>query len=167
MINTYNLFATTIVHGKFTLQPKLHKKILSCVDSKILSSVESRRSIINGHQIHDNFEGKKELDNLLNTFLLNTYRVKISHSWLNILTNYSYNKPHAHKGDNINLSAVYYLSSLNNNITFVKEQETFEIRPKLFDFLIFPYNLVHYVLPEDRQNPRISYSFNLETIEEK
>ena len=57
-----------------------------------------------------------------------------------------------------------YLSSQNNNINFVRDTDVFEIRPKLFDYLVFPFSLLHYVLPEDRQEARICYAFNLETL---
>ena len=58
-----------------------------------------------------------------------------------------------------------YLSSENNNIILAREDQTFEIKPKLFDFIIFPYNLVHYVLPEERNEKRICYAFNLTKLE--
>ena len=38
-------------------------------------------------------------------------------------------------------------------------------KPKLFDFIIFPDDLVHYVLPEKRNKKRICYAFNLIKLE--
>lgn len=165
MINTYNLFATTIVHGKIVLQPELHKKILNYVDKEIVSPSRDFRSVINGYQFHNDFDGKKDLDNLLGNYFKNNYHLMINHGWLNVLNNNSYNKPHSHGGNMVCSSVVYYLSSNNNNINFVRDTQTFEIKPKLFDFVLFPHDLVHYVLPEERNEPRISYALNLERIE--
>ena len=80
------------------------------------------------------------------------------------MKNKSYNKPHYHTGHDIRASGVMYLSSQNNNINFARDTEVFEIRPKLFDYLVFPFNLLHYVLPEERQEARICYAFNLESL---
>ena len=91
----------------------------------------------------------------------NIYGLKLKHGWLNVLINNSYNNPHLHVGDNITHSAVFYLSNSNSNINFVRGSEIFEIKPKLFDLLIFPNDLVHYVLPEAREEKRISYAMNL------
>jgi|TARA_R100001509_G_scaffold136739_1_gene90593 hypothetical protein len=168
MLNTYNIFATTIVKGKIILQPKLHEKILSYVNEKIISSPSGcTRSVINGYQFHNNFDEKKELNNLLDQYFLKFNSSVIKHAWLNVLDNKSYNKPHVHIGDNIKASGILYLSNNNNNITFVKDDDIFEIKPKLFDYLLFPYNLAHYVLPEERSELRISYAFNLEYIREE
>ena len=48
---------------------------------------------------------------------------------------------------------------------FSKGSEVFEIRPKLFDYLIFPFDLLHYVLPEKRKEKRICYAFNLTAVD--
>ena len=109
MINTYNLFAVPVMHGKLPLQPIVHKKILSFVD----------------------------------------------------------NNPHSHPTLHSNFSGVFYLSNENNNIIFTRGGETFSFQPKIFDFLIFPYHLVHYVLPEKRKEKRICYAFNLKSLEDK
>ena len=164
MINTYNLFTTVVIHGKIPIQPQLHKKILNYVDEAIISSPTSIKSIVNGHQIYNNFDGKKELDDILNNYFSNFFGLKIVNNWLNILSNHSYNRPHFHGGNGVCSSAVFYLSNKNNNITFTKGSEIFEIKPKLFDFILFPFDLVHYVLPEERSEPRICYSLNLEMV---
>ena len=78
--------------------------------------------------------------------------------------NDSYNRPHSHDGDDITHSGVFYLSHENNNIYFCRDSDTFEIKPKIFDLLIFPYNLLHYVLPEKRTEKRICFAFNLESV---
>ena len=165
MINTYNLFATPVTHAKMPLAYGIHKKIISFVENNY--NEDELRSIVNGFQFHGDFDGKEELDNNLNIFLENILKLKICHSWLNVLGDNSYNKPHYHTGNStISYSGVYYLSPQNNNINFAKDGNVFELRPILFDLLIFPYDLLHYVLPENRSEKRICYSFNLININE-
>tara|TARA_R100001015_G_C4620434_1_gene177353 strand:- start:730 stop:1215 length:486 start_codon:yes stop_codon:yes gene_type:complete len=159
MINTYNLFTTQVTHGVLPLQPIVHKKILSYVEENYKE--EDTVSCQKGFQFHKNFDGKKELDRMIQKTFKQMFDVNLYYGWLNVLGNNSYNKPHSHKGDYVVLSGVYYLSNTNNNITFLKENQTFSIEPKLFDYLIFPYDLTHYVLPEKRNEKRICYAFNL------
>ena len=162
MINTYNLFAVQMSHCKLPLDIDTHKKIISFVENEYKE--EDKISCKKGFQFHGDFNGKKELDLCLNKYLRNTFSLEIYYSWLNVLGNNSYNNPHRHAGDNVHFSAVYYLSNTNNTITFVKEDDIFELKPKIFDLLIFPNNLVHYVLPEKRLQKRICYAFNLTKI---
>jgi len=159
MINTYNLFAVQMSHCKLPLNIDILKKINSFVENKYKEN--NTLSCVKGFQFHENFNGKKELNNYLSTFLKNTFCLELDNTWLNVLGDHSYNKPHYHPGTTATHSGVYYLSNENNVITFVKGSETFEIKPKIFDLLIFPNNLVHYVLAEKRLEKRISYAFNL------
>ena len=159
--NTYSLFSVNIFQGKIIVPVNLHKKILNLVEEKY-EKTEYYRSCVNGFQFHENFDGKKELNEIINKHLLNMYNLKIIHGWLNVLKNQSYNKPHSHIGDTITKAGVLYLSPDNDNIYFTRDSETFEIKPKMFEYLIFPYNLTHYVLPEQRVQKRICYAFNLE-----
>ena len=45
-----------------------------------------------------------------------------------------------------------------------KDYNYFKIEPKLFDYLLFPHDLIHYVLPEERSQKRICYAFNLKNL---
>jgi hypothetical protein len=164
MLNTYDLFITRVIHGKLPIQIDLHKKIKSFVDNNY--SEENKVSCINGFQFHGDFDGKEKLNKILNNYFNNFLQLKICQGWLNILGNNSYNFPHSHAGNDVFHSGVFYLSHENNNLHFAKDSEYFEIKPKLFDFLIFPYNLIHYVLPENRPEKRICYAFNLTKIKE-
>lgn len=163
MINTYQLFAVTMIHGKFVVPLDLHKKILNFVEEKYIEK-EREASCVKGCQIHNDFDGKKELDKELNIFLNNNLRLDIEHAWLNILGKDSYNVPHRHFGDLLDYTGVLYLSVENSPITFVKDDYIHEIKPQLFEYLIFPADLVHYVLPAEKNEKRISYSFNLKKI---
>ena len=160
MINTYDLFVTRIFHGTLPISVNNHKDILSFVKEEY--TVDSTVSCVQGFQFNQEFKGKKQLHNILNNYFKNIFNLKMQDGWLNVLGQSSYNKPHSHCGNNISHSGVFYLSDKNNNITFSKNGDIFDIKPKLFEYLIFPYNLVHYVLPENRNHKRICYAFNLE-----
>ena len=164
MINTYNLFTVQVHHGKFPIPIELHKKIISFVEDNISMS-DTYFSSVKGYQNHEDFKGKKEIDKLLNQYLNNIHQLNLGHGWLNVLGNDSYNKPHSHMGNNVSHSAILYLSNENNNINFTKDSNVFEIKPKMFDILIFPCDLLHYVLPEKRNEKRISYAMNLSVVE--
>tara|TARA_R110002020_G_scaffold470052_1_gene695550 strand:- start:1278 stop:1802 length:525 start_codon:yes stop_codon:yes gene_type:complete len=162
-MNTYNIFAVPLSHGKLVLQPVLHKQVLSFVDNNYVE--KKMRSCVKGFQFHKDFKGKKELNEEINKLLLRTHGCYIESGWLNILGNDSYNIPHHHTGNHIECSGVLYLSNDNNNINFTKDGELFVLEPKLFDILVFPYNLIHYVLPKKRNNKRICYAFNLVNVD--
>jgi hypothetical protein len=164
MINVYNLFAVPLTHCKAPIPINLHKKITSFVEDEYKES--DTISCVKGFQFHKNFNGKKQLDNFLSIYLRNNFHLNIANSWLNVLGNNSSNNPHKHEGNKIEFAAVYYLSNNNNTIVFMKEDEIFEIEPKMFDLLIFPNDLVHYVLPEKRLNKRICYALNLQQLKE-
>ena len=55
-MNTYSLFATTVIHSKIIIQPDLHKKILTYVNKELNLPATNMRSVINGYQFHDNFD---------------------------------------------------------------------------------------------------------------
>ena len=165
MINTYNLFAVPVVHTKMPLPIDIHKKIILFVENNYKEG--NLNSIANGFSSHEEFNGKKEMQNLLDNFLKNTCNLKIKHGWLNVLGDKSHNKPHFHAGNNVKYAGVYYLSNQNNNINFTKDGDIFELKPTLFDLLVFPATLLHYVLPEYRAEKRISFAFNLSTIGEE
>lgn len=160
MFNTYSLFSVNIFQGKIIVPIDLHKKILNFIEEKY--EQKDTISCVNGFQYHEDFNGKKELNEIINKHMFSMYRLKIIHSWLNVLKNESYNKPHFHNGDTIKKAGVLYLSAENNNINFTRGTELFEIKPKMFDYLIFPSDLLHYVLPEQRIEKRICYAFNLD-----
>lgn len=162
MINSYNLFAVPMTHGRMPIPINIHKKVLKFVEENYKQ--EDTISCVKGFQYHNDFNGKKELDNFINNYLGNVHKLNIKYSWLNVLDNESYNTPHSHVGDHVTHAGVLYLSNTSNNIHFARDSDTFEIKPKLFDYLVFPFNLLHYVLPEKRSEKRICYAFNLTDV---
>ena len=159
MINTYSLFCVNVFQSKIIVPIDIHKKILDFVEKNYKE--ENNISCVNGFQYHEDFNGKKELNKIINKHMFSIHHLSIIHGWLNVLRDQSYNQPHCHLGDNIKMAGVFYLSNENNNITFTSNGKIFEIKPKLFDYLIFPFDLLHYVLPEQRIKKRICYAFNL------
>ncbi len=162
MINTYNLFAVPVTETTIVIQTPLLNKITNwCEENKKNTDFISVR---NGFQEHGNFDGKEELDDILNTFLRLHFKQEIDHSWLNVLNKNGDNVPHVHLGDKIVSSGVFYLSRNNSAITFMRNEDIFSFYPKLFNLLIFPKKLIHQVSPHLTDELRISYSINMRSI---
>ena len=158
MLTHHDLFSVRVTQAKFPVQIDLLKKIHKHVDENFVANEGRFVSNYFGYQYHDDFEGKKELDETLNNFSQLHLNLNLRNAWLNVLQGDAYNTPHYHEG---NTSAVLYLSENNNNITFVRDDKISNFKPKMFDLLIFPANLVHYVLPTENKDRRISYAMNL------
>lgn len=162
MINTYNLFAVPVTETTIVIQTPLLNKITKwCEENKKSTDFISVR---NGFQEHGNFDGKEELDDILNTFLRLHFKQEIDHSWLNVLNKNGDNVPHVHLGDKIISSGVFYLSRNNSAITFMRNEDIFSFYPKLFNLLVFPKKLIHQVSPHLTDELRISYSINMRSI---
>ena len=162
MINTYNLFAVPVTETTIVIQTPLLNKITNwCEENKKNTDFISVR---NGFQEHGNFDGKEELDDILNTFLRLHFKQEIDHSWLNVLNKNGDNVPHVHLGDKIISSGVFYLSRNNSAITFMRNEDIFSFYPKLFNLLVFPKKLIHQVSPHLTDELRISYSINMRSI---
>jgi hypothetical protein len=164
MINTHFLFATPVIESKIIIQTDLLNEIRSFCKKKIAE--ETYISLRNGYQEHSNFDGEKKLFEILNIFLKNFFKLEIKNGWLNIINKNGFNVPHNHSGQDVTHSGVFYLTSNNSSITFIKDVEIYSFNPKLFDILIFPCNLIHQVSPNVDENQRISYAFNLCKINE-
>lgn len=163
MINTYQLFSVPLVETKLIIQIPLLNKVKNwCKEN---NKNENFISLRGGYQEHDDFDGKKELDEIINSFLRIHMKEKILHGWLNILNKNGDNIPHRHTGDNIKSSAVLYLTNNNSAINFMRDSQVFSVYPKLFDFLIFPHDLIHQVSPNLNDEIRISYAINTGGIE--
>lgn len=162
MINTYHLFAVPVIQTKIVLQTPLLKKITDWCQKN--NKTENYISVRGGFQEHKNFDGKEELDEIINSFLRLHIKEKITYSWLNVLNKNGDNTPHRHTGDNIKSSAVLYLTENNSTISFMRDAQIFSFQPKLFDLIIFPHDLIHQVSPHTTDNLRISYAINTESI---
>jgi len=163
MINTYQLFSVPLVETKLIIQIPLLNKVKNwCKEN---NKNENFISLRGGYQEHTDFDGKEELDEIINSFLRIHMKEKILHGWLHILNKNGDNIPHRHTGDNIKSSAVLYLTNNNSAINFMRDSQVFSVYPKLFDFLIFPHDLIHQVSPNLNDEIRISYAINTGGIE--
>jgi len=159
MINTHNLFAVPVMETTVVIQIPLLNKIKNwCEENKKNGNCLSVR---NGFQEHGDFDGKKELDDILNTYLRTHLKLEIQHSWLNILNKNGENGPHHHIGPGTTNAAIFYLSNNNSAVTFIRNSEAYSFYPKLFNLLVFPDELLHQVSPHLTDDLRISYGINL------
>tara|TARA_R100001129_G_scaffold17248_1_gene11176 strand:- start:360 stop:854 length:495 start_codon:yes stop_codon:yes gene_type:complete len=162
MINTHYLFAVPVTETTIIIQTSLLNKITNwCEENKKNTDFISLR---NGFQEHGNFDGKKELDEILNNFFRLHFKQEIENGWLNVLNKNGDNTPHAHLGDTVVNSAVFYLSRDNSAITFMRNDQIFSFYPKLFNLLVFPKELIHQVSPHLTEGVRISYGINLRSL---
>jgi hypothetical protein len=83
MINTYHLFSVPVIETKIVLQTSLLNKIKNWCQKN--NKKEDFISIRGGFQEHKNFDGKEELDDVLNCFFKMNMKEEIMHSWLNVL----------------------------------------------------------------------------------
>ena len=165
MIDIHHLFAITLYQTKLVIQPTEHKKIVDfCNNNK----GENKFSIKKGTQYHieeGKFEGSEYLFKEINNFMMMHFKHRVIHLWLNVAEEGGYNLPH-HHGSITNMSGVLYLTNENSDIEFLSDflrgDKSFVIKPKLFDFLVFPSYLYHLVHPSISKEKRISVSFNTE-----
>ena len=92
---------------------------------------------------------------------------KVNGWWYNINSEGHWNTPHTHP--NSDFALVLYLTDSDGLLTFlnphaqrnISKQNT-SINAKKGDIVIFPSDLVHYVMPNPREEDRISISMNLQ-----
>ena len=93
-------------------------------------------------------------------------KFEVTHWWYNINPKGAWNLPHSHGGADYAL--VWYLTDsdgllqLMNPHTSRKNSQDVSFNAKKGDIVLFPSDLVHYVLPNPREEDRISISMNLQ-----
>ena len=89
--------------------------------------------------------------------------------WYNINGNGHWNHPHSHPGSNFAL--VLYVTDSDGLLRLMNPQQMrldvdydayISINAKKGDMLIFPSDLLHYVMPNQKEEDRISISMNLQ-----
>jgi hypothetical protein len=95
------------------------------------------------------------------------YSVSISGWWYNINPQGAWNTPHNHAGNDYAL--VFYITDSDSLLRFltphnsrINEPNHQSINAKKGDILIFPSDLGHYVMPNPREEDRVSISMNLQ-----
>ena len=96
------------------------------------------------------------------------FKFKVESWWYNINGQGHWNVPHLHAGTD--LALVIYLTDTDNLLTFINPFSQrklnnvtgFQPKTKKGDIIIFPADLLHYVMPNPREEDRISISMNLQ-----
>jgi hypothetical protein len=160
------LFAIPLfIEKNFVIPEELHNKII-----KFSSELEIQPRVIsvhNGTQEHKSFDGDVEIRNVLDEFLKINFNTEVSHQWLNVISENGFNVPHTH-GNTNKMSGVFYLTKENSNIIFYggfgRKDNITEIKPELFDLIIFPSYLTHLVAPSLSKSKRVSLAFNTKEL---
>ena len=175
-MNKYDIFPTPVWHiegAPQQLVDELYKGAYVCkesVESNVLSNQGGYQSpSFNWDQFHP--EGIKYIDNILssivNTFPFRNLRsYEVQSWWYNINSKGDSNNPHTHPASDYAL--VWYLTDneeklvlLNPIQRLLHKDQTAVPNTNKGDVLIFPADIVHYVLPNDKEDDRICISMNI------
>ena len=95
------------------------------------------------------------------------FKFKVESWWYNINGKGDWNIPHTHP--NSDLALVLYLTDTDNLLTLVNphaqrkmSKQNSSPKTKKGDIIIFPSDIIHYVMPNPREEDRISISMNLQ-----
>ena len=110
-------------------------------------------------------EGKKYINNVVGDI----FKFKVEGWWYNINGQGDWNSPHTHP--NVNMALVLYVTDSDGLLTFMNPHpmrliddqpvDYAAIKANKGDIIMFPSDLVHYVLPNPRKEDRISISMNI------
>jgi len=112
-------------------------------------------------------QGREYIENSVSECMDRNY--KVEEWWYNINGKGNWNTPHSHAGSDFAL--VFYVTDSDgllrfmnpNNMRRTEEEKDFaHMNAKKGDIIIFPSDLQHYVLPNEREEDRISISMNLQ-----
>ena len=95
-------------------------------------------------------------------------KIDVTTWWYNINGKEHWNMPHTHPGSD--LALVLYLTQTDNLLSFINPFSSrridglseFSVNTQKGDILIFPADVVHFVMPNPREEDRISISMNLQ-----
>ena len=182
----HNIFSTPLWHIDGTPQPlidELLKGAYHIKDNYETVSISNeggyQSPMFNWEDFHP--EGKQYIDSILKEELSTSKRYKDGvdkdgrHSkslpnifwWININNQGCRNTPHTHPGSD--LALVLYLTDSDGLLTLfnphaqrVISTHNTSINAQKGDIVLFPADLVHYVMPNPRDEDRISISMNLQ-----
>ena len=107
-------------------------------------------------------EGIKYIEKLLNDIL---GKFEVTGWWCNINPKGAWNKPHTHP--NSDFALVWYLTdsdgllNLMNPFLQRRNSKNINVNAKKGDILIFPGDIIHYVMPNTKETDRVCISMNL------
>mgnify|MGYP001303134457 CR=1 FL=1 len=105
----------------------------------------------------------------INKVVGDIFKFKVESWWYNINGKGHWNHPHSHPGSNFAL--VLYVTDSDGLLRLMNPQQMrldvdynayISINAKKGDMLIFPSDLLHYVMPNQKEEDRISISMNLQ-----
>ena len=166
----HNVFSTPIWHIEGTSQQLLDELYQKAYEFK-KEYPSNQKSNQGGYQTPPlewkNFhpQGIEYIDKVVGDIF---NEIKVTKWWYNINPKGTWNAPHSHTGSD--LALVLYLTDTDNLLTFInpfcqrKLNEVSGYAPKTQkgDILMFPADLMHYVMPNPREEDRISISMNLQ-----
>ena len=166
----HDIFPTPTWHIKGAPQQLIDELYRGAYEIKKIYP-SNQRSNVGGYQTPtlswEDFhpQGKEYIDKVVGDIF---NEIKVIKWWYNINGKGSWNLPHSHSGSD--LALVLYLTDTDNLLTFINpfsqrrlnEVAGFHPKTKKGDILIFPADLLHYVMPNPREEDRISISMNLQ-----
>jgi len=164
----YEIFPTPVWHiegAPQLLVDKLYQGAYSCRSRNDMESLSI--SNIGGYQspglIFKDFhpQGIEYVNKILGDIFEN-FRVQTW--WYNINSKGDFNKPHIHAASDYAL--VWYLTDNEEKLVLMNPSQrinSHDIMPPCLkgDILIFPADIMHYVLPNDKEDDRICISMNI------
>ena len=175
----HDIFSTPVWHiegASLELVDELYKMVPTIKENEHLFNLDKTlKSNQEGYQTSQfdwqefHPEGKKYIEKLVTDIFSNHYVVSISGWWYNINLKGSWNTPHSHPG--VDFALVWYLTDshgllqlMNPNSSIVDSRDG-SFDTKKGDILIFPGDIIHYVMPHTKETDRVCISMNLRLLQ--
>ena len=175
IIMRHDIFSTPVWHIEGTPQQLIDDLYQGAYKFKEVYTDTPQRSNEGGYQspalswndFHP--QGRKYMNMVINECDNQVFEsFNIQGWWYNINGKGDWNIPHTHP--NSDLALVIYLTDTDNLLTFVNphaqrkktSKQNSTPQTKKGDILIFPSDLVHYAMPNPREEDRVSISMNLQ-----
>ena len=173
----HDLFATPVWHIEGAPQQlvyELYEKVDIIKKKKDLFDLDDYNKSNQGGYQTSQFDwqefhpvGIEYIENVVNNIFSPKSSVSIVGWWYNINPQGAWNAPHNHAG--VDYALVFYLTDSDSLLRFltphnsrINEPNHQSINAKKGDILIFPSDLGHYVMPNPREEDRVSISMNLQ-----
>ena len=119
--------------------------------------------------------GIEYIENVVNNIFSPKHTVSIAGWWYNINPQGSWNIPHNHVGSNrIDYALVFYVTDSDSLLRFVtphnsrkNEHDYYTVNANKGDILIFPADLIHYVMPNQREEDERHYEAAMSEPQQK
>ena len=171
----HDIFSTPLWHIEETPQQLVDDlcKNISVIKENIhlyqTTTSESGYSNQGGYQtsqfVWKNFHpaGIEYIEKLVDDIFVD-YSVNVSGWWYNINPQGAWNLPHSHGGADYAL--VWYLTDSDGLLNFINPSSRIDSQDGSFnakkgDILIFPADIIHYVMPNTKEKDRVCISMNL------